>query len=335
MTTRTHWPVVVVGAGPTGLTTASLLARQGIDVLIIERNLHTVQEPRAVSIDDRSLRTMQTVGIINELLPPWCSATARILFAGRPTFSEGQADDPRIRLSATQRLPTTGPEAILRRHLSTQETATAWFGVELVEFRQSDAKVTLSLRAADAQSLITCDYLVASDGSRSFVRQGLKVAMRGATFKERWLVIDIDGSSDGTRDTKVYCNPFRPCLSLPGPNGMRRFEFMLHDGEQEADALAPANVATLLRPYGRDDEATVHRKTVYTFHARMAERWRVGRILLAGDAAHLMPPFAGQGMNSGIRDAHNLSWKIAAVVSGQLGGTATPTRPSTAPTPRR
>ena len=320
MTTRTHWPVVIVGAGPTGLTTANLLARQGIDVLIIERNLHTVQEPRAVSIDDESLRTMQTVGIINELLP------TMVLGYGSEYYSPGGRRFLKVKPTTLEygyprrnafRQPVL--EAILRRHLSAQETATAWFGVELVEFRQSDAKVTLSLRAADTQSQITCDYLVACDGSRSFVRQGLQVAMQGATFKERWLVIDIDGSSDGTRDTKVYCNPFRPCLSLPGPNGMRRFEFMLHDGESEADALEPANVAALLRLYGRDDEATVHRKTVYTFHARMAERWRVGRVLLAGDAAHLMPPFAGQGMNSGIRDAHNLSWKIAAVVSGRLG----------------
>jgi 3-(3-hydroxy-phenyl)propionate hydroxylase len=94
---------------------------------------------------------------------------------------------------------------------------------------------------------------------------------------------------------------------------------MLHDGEQDADMLAPDHVAALLRRYGNDDRAVLARKVVYTFHARMAERWRNGRVFLAGDAAHLMPPFAGQGMNSGLRDAHNLAWKLAAVVSGRLG----------------
>jgi len=133
------------------------------------------------------------------------------------------------------------------------------------------------------------------------------------------LIIDLEGTTDRTRDTKVYCNPEQPCLSLPGPNGTRRFEYMLRDGEADDDVLAPERVAALLRLYGSDAHAVLRRKVVYTFHARMAERWRDGRILLAGDAAHLMPPFAGQGMNSGVRDAHNLAWKIAAVVSGSLG----------------
>ena len=143
--------------------------------------------------------------------------------------------------------------------------------------------------------------------------------MHGSTFRERWLIIDLEQTTDPTRDTKVYCNVARPCLSLPGPNGTRRFELMLHDGEQDADVLAADNVSALLRLYGNDDKAVLRRKVVYTFHARMADRWRADRVFLAGDAAHLTPPFAGQGMNSGVRDAHNLAWKLAAVVSGRLG----------------
>src|SRR5208283_2074166 len=106
---------------------------------------------------------------------------------------------------------------------------------------------------------------------------------------------------------KVYCNVAWPCLLLHGPNGTRRFELMLRDGEQDADVLAADNVSALLRLYGNDDGAMLRRKVVYTFHARMADRWRADRVFLAGDAAHLTPPFAGQGMNSGVRDAHNLA----------------------------
>jgi 3-(3-hydroxy-phenyl)propionate hydroxylase len=320
MTTRVHWPVVIAGAGPTGLTLAGLLGRYGIDVLIIERNAQTVQEPRAVSIDDESLRTMQSVGIINELVPnvvlgygsDYFSPAGRRFLKVKPTTLEyGYPRRNAFRQPVLERL--------LRDNLQRYPNVTALFETELVGFAQSEGSVTVELRGGAVPPSLTCDYLVGCDGSRSLVRQSLGIDMHGSTFKERWLIIDLDGTTDATRDTKVYCNPAQPCLSLPGPNGTRRFEFMLRDGEEDRDVLAPDHVAALLRLYGTDDRAALRRKVVYTFHARMADRWRAGRVFLAGDAAHLMPPFAGQGMNSGVRDAHNLAWKIAAVISGQLG----------------
>jgi 3-(3-hydroxy-phenyl)propionate hydroxylase len=320
MTTRTHWPVIIIGAGPTGLTLAGLLGRYGIDVLIVERNAQTVQEPRAVSIDDESLRTMQSVGVINELVPQlvlgygseYFSPRGRRFLKVKPTTMEyGYPRRNAFRQPVLER--------ILRDNLARYGNVTARFETELVEFSQSATNVTVRLRAANGPVDASCDYLVGCDGSRSFVRQSLGIDMHGSTFRERWLIVDLEGTTDPTRDTKVYCNPSRPCLSLPGPSGTRRFEFMLHDGEQDTDVLAPAHVTALLRLYGNDDQAVLRRKVVYTFHARMADRWRAGRIFLAGDAAHLMPPFAGQGMNSGVRDAHNLAWKLAAVASGRLG----------------
>jgi len=320
MTIREHWPVIITGAGPAGLTLAGLLARYGIDVLIIERNPQTVQEPRAVSIDDESLRTMQSVGVINELVPKI------VLGYGSEYFSPGGRRFLKVKPTTLEygyprrnafRQPVL--ERILRDNLTRYSNATVWFEAELVEFSQSQEAVAAQVRKAGEIVELTCDYLIGCDGSRSFVRQNLGIEMHGSTFRERWLIIDLEQTTDPTRDTKVYCNPARPCLSLPGPNGTRRFEFMLHDGEQDDDVLAPDNVAALLQLYGTDDKAVLRRKVVYTFHARMADCWRDGRIFLAGDAAHLMPPFAGQGMNSGVRDAHNLAWKLAAVVSGHLG----------------
>lgn len=320
MITRNHWPVIVIGAGPTGLTIANLLVRYGVEVLLVERNLTTVQEPRAVSIDDESLRTMQSAGVVNELLPnvvlgygsEYFSPRGRRFLKVKPTTLE--YGYPRRNAF---RQPVL--EAILRAHLSTSEHVTAMFGAELVDFSQSNDVVTAGIRTDDGTHAISCDYLISCDGSRSFVRQRLGIAMQGSTYDERWLIVDLEGTSDPGRDTKVYCDPARPCLSLPGPHGTRRFEFMLHEGETEDAALAPENIESLLRTHGEDGTATIKRKVVYAFHARMAERWRDGRIFLAGDAAHLMPPFAGQGMNSGIRDAHNLAWKVAAVVNDKLG----------------
>src|SRR5579872_2331634 len=154
--------------------------------------------------------------------------------------------------------------------------------------------------------------------ARSFIREKLGIKLSGSTFRERWLILDLEETRDPSRDTKVFCDPSRPCLSLPGPDRTRRFEFMLHEGETEPEVTSPEFTRKLLQKHG-EESTPLRRSRVYTFHARMADRWRDHRIFLVGDAAHLTPPFAGQGLNSGIRDAHNLSWKLAFVMQGRLG----------------
>jgi 3-(3-hydroxy-phenyl)propionate hydroxylase len=204
-------------------------------------------------------------------------------------------------------------------HAVSDTRSEAWFSTELVGFQQGLDSVEVVLRRADGSlTEVSTPYLVACDGGRSFVREKLGIKMSGSTFRERWLILDLEKTNDPTRDTKVFCDPARPCLSLPGPDRTRRFEFMLHESETEPEVTSPEFTRKLLIPHG-EENAPLRRSRVYTFHARMADRWRDGRIFLAGDAAHLSPPFAGQGMNSGIRDAHNLAWKLAAVVHGQLG----------------
>ena len=320
MTTRQHWPVIIVGAGPTGLTLAGLLARYGIDVLLIERNPQTVQEPRAVSIDDELLRTMQSVGIINELVPHIVLGYGSEYFSpSRRRSSRSSRLHSNTAIHAVTRFASRCWSACCGTISGDMPTPRSCLKPSLSNSLSRRRRQSCASSGKGAPAELSCDFLVGCDGSRSFVRQTLGIEMHGSTFRERWLIVDIEDTTDPSHDTKVYCIPERPCLSLPGPSGTRRFEFMLHDGEQDADVLAPDNVAALLRLYGTDDKAVLRRKVVYTFHARMADRWRAGRVFLAGDAAHLTPPFAGQGMNSGVRDAHNLAWKLAAVVSGHLG----------------
>src|SRR5579863_2012318 len=318
------WPVVVVGAGPTGLTLANLVARYGIDVLLIERNETTVQEPRAVSIDDESLRTMQAIGVVDAVV------SRVVLGYGSDYFSVGGSCFLRVRPTAKEygyprrnafRQPIF--EQQLRDYFCTRAVAEtrseAWFSTELTDFRQGPDAVDLVLRRADGSlAEVSTPYLVACDGGRSFVREKLGIKLSGSTFRERWLILDLEETKDHSRDTKVFCDPARPCLSLPGPDRTRRFEFMLHEEETEPEVTSPEFTRKLLRPHG-EEFTLLRRSRVYTFHARMADRWRDARIFLVGDAAHLSPPFAGQGMNSGIRDAHNLAWKLAAVVQGRLG----------------
>ena len=197
---------------------------------------------------------------------------------------------------------------------------TTRFGWSLDRYTVDAGGVRLQATAPDGTAhTIAAAFLAGCDGAASRVREQQGVQLEGTTFDERWLIVDLEHNRNTTEHTSVFCDRRRPCITLPGPDDTRRFEFKLLPGETDADLLDPARVAALIRSHGADPAATIRRTVVYRFHARVAPRWTFGRVLLAGDAAHLTPPFAGQGMNSGIRDAHNLAWKLAAVLRGTAG----------------
>jgi len=316
-----HHPVIVIGSGPTGLTLANLFGRAGVDVLLVERHTTTVTEPRAVSIDDESLRTMQAAGaiaaVLTEVVPGYGShyfgPDGRCFAKVEPTGTPfGYPRRNAFRQPVLERQ--------LRDNLAKFPTVGTRFGWHMTGFedRGDLVSVTLSDETGTARD-VTCDYLVGCDGASSMVRERLGIELGGTTFDERWLIVDLANSENVDKHTKVFCDIRRPCITLPGPHRTRRFEFKLLPGERDEDLLRPDTVAGLLATHGADPDASIIRKIVYHFHARVADRWSRGRVLLAGDAAHLMPPFAGQGMNSGIRDAQNLAWKLASVLCGQAG----------------
>jgi 3-(3-hydroxy-phenyl)propionate hydroxylase len=183
----------------------------------------------------------------------------------------------------------------------------------------SGQAVQLALRHGDESKTVSCNWLVACDGGRSSVREQLGIALAGSSYDEKWLIVDLLERSSAFRHTRTYCDPARPAIRLPGPHGTLRYEFMLQEGEDPGQMLDEAQVRSWIHAREPADAGlAITRKVVYAFHARVAERWKSGRVFLAGDAAHLTPPFAGQGMNSGVRDAANLAWKLAAVVKGQM-----------------
>ena len=315
------WDIAVVGSGPVGLTLANLLGRLGVRTVLIERNLHTVQEPRAVSIDDESLRTMQAAGVVDE-----------VLRGVVPGYGSHYYTPRRVRFARVE--PTGRPygyprrnafrqpvlEAQLRDALRRFPHVEAMFGWSLDRYDTHEGGVTLHLDGPEgARHSVPARFLVGADGAGSRVREQQGVQLEGTTFDERWLIVDLENNANAVPHTEVFCDRRRPCITLPGPDGTRRFEFKLLPGETDAGLLEPATVARLLETHGGDASATIRRKVVYRFHARVAPRWRFGPVLLAGDAAHLTPPFAGQGMNSGIRDAQNLAWKLHAVLRGLAG----------------
>ena len=316
-----HYPVAIVGAGPSGLTLANLLGGYGIRTLLLERNATTVNEPRAVSIDDESLRTLQNAGVLDQVLPDVVPGY------GVHYFSWSGREFARIEPSSREyghpkrnafRQPLL--EARLLEGLGRFAAVDVKLSTELKRFVDDGARVTLETEGPAGPATFSCDWLVGCDGGRSRTREALGVALRGTTYAERWLSVDLADRPDPFIHTRTYCDPLRPAIRLPGPHGTVRYEFMLFEHESPEDVLDEAQIrAWMLARVASDEHLPIVRKVVYTFHARMAERWRFGRVLLAGDAAHLTPPFAGQGMNSGVRDAFNLAWKLAAVSRAEQG----------------
>jgi 3-(3-hydroxy-phenyl)propionate hydroxylase len=182
----------------------------------------------------------------------------------------------------------------------------------------------VSIDVTDAQGerrTIRAAYMVGADGGNSFVRRALNVPFEGRTKPNQWIVVDVRNDPIGSPHIYMHCDHERPYVSAALPHGIRRFEFMVMPGETEEELSKPDNLAALMRKVVADpDKVDTIRKRVYTHNARLAETFRVDRILLAGDAAHIMPVWQGQGYNSGIRDANNLGWKLAMVAKGLADG---------------
>jgi 3-(3-hydroxy-phenyl)propionate hydroxylase len=308
--------VLVVGAGPTGLLLTCLLGGMGVRALLAERNETTVREPRAVSIDDESMRALQAAGLAEEIE----RITARgygSLYRGPSgrVFAEVKPSAKEYGFDKRNAFEQPVFEACLRSFLPRYPNVETRFRTELVGVEQDAEGVTAMLRQDSAEHRVRARYMVACDGGRSLTRKALDIELEGSTFQEPWLIIDLSSTRNRCFHTEVFCDPRRSGITLPGPGGIRRYEFKLNQGETVEQAETEEFARRLLADVGPDGEEPIRRRQVYTFHARIARRWRQGRIFLAGDAAHLTPPFAGQGMNSGLRDAHNLAWKLHEALS--------------------
>tara|TARA_A100001037_G_scaffold26654_1_gene21578 strand:- start:600 stop:2183 length:1584 start_codon:yes stop_codon:yes gene_type:complete len=312
--------VIIVGGGPTGLTTANYLGMQGVKTILVERNSGTVQEPRAVSIDDETMRGLQTIGLVEKLIPNTLPGY------GARYYSPNQKEFARIKPTTREfghprRSAFHQPEleALLYEGLKRFPSVEVMYETTFESFEQDSGGVTVKVRdKGKTEKLLRGVYLAACDGGRSSIRHSIGAGLIGSSFEERWLVFDTVNDLDCTPDSVAYCDHRRPAITLPGPGNTRRWEFLVKKNEDAEKFLEEEKINDLLRPYIGDKSVEIVRKVIYTFHARIADKWREGRIFLIGDAAHLTPPYAGQGMNSGQRDAANFSWKAAAVIQKRL-----------------
>ncbi len=319
--------VVVIGAGPTGLAAATLLAQYGVECSVLERWPSIYPRPRAVHLDDEVYRILARLGIGEQfarisrpalglrLLDP----NLRVLAEFRRETHRGRHGFPAANMFDQPEL-----ERLLRANLE-RRGVTVRGGAEVTGLEQDSEAVTVRFldTATGVASAIRADYVLGCDGANSLTRSMIGVNMRDLRFAQRWLVIDLatDAELDHWEGVHQVCDSRRAATFMRIGASRYRWEFQLRPGEN-ADGEDIADwVFDLTAPWTRDvarDRLTLVRAAEYTFRAQIAERWRERRIFLLGDAAHLTPPFIGQGMGAGLRDAMNLTWKLAGVLRGEF-----------------
>lgn len=313
--------VMIVGCGPTAMVLANLLGQSGVKALIVERSAGISNLPRAVSLDDEGMRTLQATGLLEIIAPHMVIGYAhRIIKQNGATLMAIDPKDKEFGHPKRNRFHQPELEAYLVEGLARFPNVSLAYETTLVDLAVGPDDVAATLEHGGARRTVRARYLVGCDGGNSAVRRLLGIAMQGKSNPEPWIVIDTDNNPDTSRFSRMIADPRRPNVNVASLGGRRRYEFMLLPGEDEAAALTDESIQRLIGPHCDLAGVRIDRRAVYQFHSLLADRFSEGgRVFLAGDAAHMMPPFGCQGMNSGVRDAFNLAWKLTAVLQGRLG----------------
>lgn len=327
--------VLVVGYGPVGQVLALKLAQAGLTVAVVERWTQLFFAPRAVHYDHEIARIFQGAGVGDQMAAISDEPDAAELISGRGQLllaqhwsGPGDSGWPRALGFAQPEL-----EAVLHEAVGRQPTVQLFRGWQAQALTQASDHVALDIVPApgaeppapgtspsDRAQTLRARYLVGCDGANSTVRERLGIPMTDIGFRYDWLVVNIQwkpGQAQPFRGLRQTLYPGRPTTMTPAGRNRRRWEFMLMPGETREQMAQESTAWELLAAHGvTPDNGVLERHAVYTFQARWAHQWRQGRALIAGDAAHLMPPFMAQGMCSGIRDAASLAWRLPLVVRG-------------------
>lgn len=322
--------VAIIGCGPVGALAACLLGRAGLTVTVLEKELEHYPLPRAVHLDHEMMRLFQSAGVIDRVAPDMRDTEGN-LHVG--------ADHGVIRYLGTAGMARPFGwsndyffyqpelEAHLRAAMAELHGVELRLGAEFLGLGHDAAGVTVRYAQAGEEHDLRARWVIACDGSRSPVRKALGVVLDDLDFEEPWLVVDaevggpvsfppltgVPAEANLQHLSVMMCDPGRPLTVVPGRGNHRRWEFMLLPGEDDEGMMAPDVVAGLVGAWLKDVPHTIVRAATYRFHGLVAERWQVGNVFLAGDAAHQTPPFFGQGMCHGLRDVANLAWKMTAV----------------------
>ena len=312
--------VLIVGLGPVGATLAGLLGDVGVRTLVVERDREVYPLPRAAHFDHEIMRLFQQLGIAEAVLEharpaplsEFRAADGQVLMV-----FDGPAKTGASGWRASYMFHQPGLEHALRAKVADQPSVDVRLGARFVSLDQDADGVSAVIEGEAGAETVRARFLVGCDGGSSPVRTAVGGELFDYGFDEPWLVVDakVGGGARTPEVNLQICDPGRPTTCVQMGPGRHRWEFMLLPGETAEVVLSDDFILPLIAAWDCGP-VTLERRAVYRFHGLVAKTWRSGRVLLAGDAAHQMPPFAGQGMCSGLRDAANLAWKLKAVLDG-------------------
>jgi 3-(3-hydroxy-phenyl)propionate hydroxylase len=318
-------PVIVIGAGPTGMTAATMLAQQGISCLLLDRHESVYPLPRAVHADDEIYRILTRVGVGDEFAAHRRAGLGlRLLDTDMRVLAELKRSPQPSANGYPQMNMFDQPEleAMMRANLKRYPQVTFRGNVEVTSVTQNRpgrVRVSFLDRVRGGEQSVEASYVLGCDGANSTVRAAIGAHMYGLSFQQDWVVIDVD--TDAELDQWEGCHQL--CSTERAGTYMRvgptryRWEFQLKNGETAADYQKLTDIEPLIKPWLGDtpaEQLRLVRVTAYTFRAKVASNWRDRNVFILGDAAHLTPPFVGQGMAAGLRDALNVTWKLAGVL---------------------
>jgi 3-(3-hydroxy-phenyl)propionate hydroxylase len=314
--------VLIVGGGPTGLAAANALGQLGVEAMLVEQEPGVAELPRAVSVDDEAMRFMQWLGLAEAMRDIVLPGTGT-KFYGRHGQLLAYSQGPPAPLNGQ---PIKNPidhsefQLALLRGLDRYPRVDVRHRARFTGFEARPDGVLATIEAEGETETVKARYLLGADGGRSVVRTLIgQEPMTGSAFAERWLVVDTVDDHHDERYAMHYGDPMRPRVVVVGRGGRCRYEFLIDEDEDPSEDEVSRLAIELVSSYRSLTEDDVVRAAIYKFYALVADEFCRDRVFIMGDAAHMMPPFAGQGLNSGLRDAANLCWKLAARVQGRAG----------------